>query len=83
MSRQHHYLKCICEFYQATEQGEKMFEVRKNDRNYQVGDMLYLEEITKSSGESTNREQGPFEVVYILHGGNFGIKKGYCVMQLK
>ena len=29
MSRQHHYLKCETEYYQAVEKGIKTFEVRK------------------------------------------------------
>lgn len=83
MSKQHHYLKCETEYYQAIEQKKKMFEVRKNDRDFQVGDLIYLKEVMKLTAEETGREQGPFEIIYILHGGIFGINKDYCVMQLK
>ena len=83
MSRQHHHLKCETEYYQAIERKEKMFEVRKNDRNFKIGDMIYLKETMKITAEETGREQGPFEITFIIHGGIFGIHKDYCVMQLQ
>lgn len=37
MSRKHHYLKIKPEYYRAIEKGEKSFEVRNNDRDFQNG----------------------------------------------
>ena len=45
MSRQHHYVKILPEYYIAVEKGIKTFEIRFNDRNYKVGDILHLQEI--------------------------------------
>ena len=42
--RQHHHLKCEAEYFQAVERGKKKFELRKNDRDFQVSDMVYLHE---------------------------------------
>lgn len=81
MSRQHHYLKTETEYYQAIEKGLKSFELRKNDRNYQVGDMLHLRETVK--GEHTGRAMDPKEVVYILEGGKYGLEDGFVIMQMK
>ena len=81
MSRQHHYLKCETEYYQAVERGDKTFELRKNDRNYQVGDLLHLKETV--NGVYTERQLKPKEVVYILEGGKYGLEEGYVIMQLK
>lgn len=81
MSRQHHFLKCETEHYQAWEKGIKTFEVRKNDRDYKVYDMVYLNESV--AGVETGRQLPPKEIIYILHGGKYGIEPGYCVMQLK
>ncbi len=83
MSRQYHVLKCISEYYTAIALGDKMFEVRKDDRGYEIGDWIWLVETLKITNEETGRTQGPFEITYILHGGIFGIEEGYCIMQLK
>ena len=39
-----HHLKTWPEYYSAVESGVKLFEIRKNDRHYQVGDTLILQE---------------------------------------
>jgi hypothetical protein len=55
------------------------FEVRKNDRNFRVGDTLILEEwlpnLGKYSGDSLK-----VKIEYLLQGGVFGIEKDYCVI---
>lgn len=79
--RAHHSLKTQMQYYHLTEEGKKSFEVRKNDRNFKKGDMVTLQEWF--SGDFTGRSLGPFEISYILEGGQFGIEDGYCVFQLK
>lgn len=39
-----HELKILPEYYDAVANGIKTFEIRKNDRNYKVGDTLRLRE---------------------------------------
>ncbi|HBD0694848.1 TPA: DUF3850 domain-containing protein, partial [Enterococcus faecalis] len=39
-----HTLKIETEFFKAVKERRKTFEIRKNDRNFQVGDILILEE---------------------------------------
>ena len=78
MPRQHHYLKTETEYYQAVEQGLKKFELRKNDRNFQIHDMLHLEETV--NGTYTGRKLQPMEIKYILQGGKYGLEEGYCVL---
>ncbi len=59
--------------------GEKTFEFRKNDRDYQVGDRLWLREYDPAIEDYT----GPAmwrTVTYILHGGKFGLPQGFVVM---
>ena len=78
MSRQHHYLKTESEYYQDVERGKKKFELRKNDRNFKKHDLIYLLEVV--NGIETGRSLPPVEVKYILMGGKFGLKKGYCII---
>lgn len=77
MSRQHHYIKCETEYYQLIESGEKKFDFRKNDRNYQVYDIIILKESV--NGVETGRVLEDLEILYILIGPVFGLPEGYCV----
>jgi hypothetical protein len=81
MSRQTHYLKCETEYYQAVERGDKNFELRKNDRDYNQWDRIVLKEVV--NGVETGKEMGPFEIDYILHGGRYGLQSGYCIFNIR
>ena len=39
-----HNLKTLPQYYQATIERRKLFEIRKNDRNFQTGDSVILNE---------------------------------------
>ena len=78
MSRQHHYLKTETEFFQAVERGVKKFELRLNDREFKVYDILHLEEVV--NGIKTGRKLAPLEIKYILQGGIYGLDKDYCIL---
>lgn len=80
MSRQHHELKTETEFYQAFEKGLKTFELRVNDRDFKVGDMVTLIEVV--SGVITGRRIFAKEIKYILYGGQFGLPETHCILQL-
>lgn len=78
MSRKHHELKCESKYYQLVESGEKDFELRLNDRNYQVGDMVTL--LESFDGKLSGRELEPKEIKYILKDcPEYGLKEGYCI----
>ena len=78
MSKQHHYIIILPEYYNAIDQGKKSFEVRFNDRNYQVHDILHLQEW--ADGEYTGREM-EVEVTYLLDDPNY-CKNGYVIMAI-
>lgn len=76
-----HDLKTLPKFYQDTYWKRKKFELRKNDRDFQVGDLLVLKEWDDSTQTYTGREFYA-NVTYILH--NFpGLKDGYVVLGIK
>jgi hypothetical protein len=77
-----HHLKTWPEYFKEISSGNKTFEVRKNDRDYQVGDILYLHEWLPLQQEYTGGLE-IFKISYILYGGQFGIEEGVCVMSLK
>lgn len=57
----------------------KTFEVRKNDRNFEVGDIITLREFEngKFTGKSIN-----IEIIYILNDKEY-CKEGYVVLGFK
>lgn len=77
----HHDLKTWPEYYDAIVYGDKNFEVRKDDRNFQVGDILHLHEYDPDVNDYSDRVCHR-KITYKLEGGNFGIEKGYCVLGL-
>ena len=46
-----HTLKTWPEYFSAVVLGHKRFEIRKNDRDFSVGDTLILEEYNPETGE--------------------------------
>jgi len=75
-----HDLKILPEYFEAVVSGKKRFEVRKNDRDYRVGDTLELRSFIPGQGYTGHRRR--FLVTYILHGGEFGIEPGYVVISI-
>ena len=78
MSKQHE-LKILPDYFSAIERGDKTFEVRFNDRDYQVNDILLLKE--HDHGRYTGREITA-EVTYILDNPRF-CKEGYVIMSIR
>ena len=77
-----HDLKTWPEYFKEVQAGTKTFEVRKDDRNFQVGDILELQEYDPKANWYT----GNFtlkQVCYKLSGGSFGVEKGFCVLGLR
>ena len=77
-----HDLKCWPEPFKALVADLKTFEWRKNDRDYQVGDVLHLREWDPGTKEYTGRDIR-MAVTYIMHKGDFEIHEGYCIMSIR
>lgn len=77
MAKKHHKIKCEKKYYQAIERGKKKFELRLNDRNYQVGDTVTLLEV--DGGVWTTRSLPPVEIQYVLQGGVYGLPEDMCI----
>ena len=79
MSRKHHDLKILPKHFIAIKNDKKTFEVRLNDRNYNVYDILHLNEFI--SGEYTSRKID-VEVIYLLDNPAY-CKEGFVIMGIK
>lgn len=84
--KREHVVKCWPQYFDVIASGEKTFDVRRDDRGYQRGDILVLREWdgTRSVIEDfkfTGRVERR-EITWILTGGQFGIEPGYVVLAL-
>lgn len=81
-----HDLKVWPMFYEPLAKGIKTFELRKNDRDFSVGDRLVLREWEPSTdGSSTGTYTGRAvvrRVTYVLPGGQFGLPADMVIMSL-
>lgn len=75
-----HYLKTYPEFFQAIKRGDKTFEIRLNDRDYQVDDMLALNEYDPKTETFTGEELIVW-VKYVLSDSWF-LQDGYVCMSI-
>lgn len=72
-----HELKILPEYFEAVTSGRKRFEIRKNNRDFKVGDLLYLREW---NGENFTGESYKAEVTYIT---DYEQKDGYVVLGIR
>ena len=75
-----HKLKILPEYFQAVWDNKKRFELRKDDRGYKVGDLLYLREF---DGEKYTGSALLVKVTHILRDcSEYGLADGYCIMSI-
>ncbi len=75
-----HNIKCWPEPFAALERGDKTCEVRKNDRNYRVGDVLVINEYYPDATFVTGCTLTML-VTHITTG--FGLPGGLVVMSVR
>ena len=74
-----HELKIKSQYFKDVISGVKTFEVRKNDRDFKIGDLMILKEFDK--GNYSSRIVGA-EITYILDDPEY-CKEGYVVLGFK
>jgi hypothetical protein len=76
-----HELKCHSGPFQSVYAGVKSFEIRVNDRDYQVGDSLHLKEYDPKTNSYSGRWVSK-RITYMIHGGNYGLPENLVVMAI-
>lgn len=76
-----HKLKIETQYFKQVISGEKTFEIRFNDRNYAVGDLLFLREYFLETGRFSGNVAF-VSVTSICDDIRF-VKPGYVVMSIK
>ncbi len=74
-----HELKILPEYFEAVTSGRKQFEIRKNDRDFKVGDLLTLHEHDPWKDEHTGNSY-TVKITYITDYMQRGV---YVVMGIK
>lgn len=83
-----HEIKCLDEYFEDQISGIKTFEVRRNDRNYKVGDYLAINEVTAeeiyedSVDFIATGRSALFYIGYILDNKDY-CKDGYVVLGIE
>ncbi|MCX6265887.1 MAG: DUF3850 domain-containing protein [Bacteroidetes bacterium] len=76
-----HELKTVPPYFEAVRNGDKQFEVRKNDRGFKIGDEILLREwfpnLEDYSGRTAHRK-----ITYVLQSEKYGVAPGFCVLGL-
>lgn len=87
-----HELKIEKKYFLDVLHGAKTFELRKNDRNYQVGDLIHFNVI-----KSEEKEHDPeacdvnfgedcllYKITYVLKDvPKYGLDMDYCILGIK
>ncbi len=76
-----HELKCHSGPFQSVYAGVKSFEIRVNDRDYQVGDSLHLKEYDPKTNSYSGRWVSK-RITYMIRGGNYGLPENLVVMAI-
>lgn len=76
----YHHLKTWPPFFQQIIDGEKTFELRRNDRGFKTGDYLVLEEYQPDGKIYTGRIL--VRKIGAIVEGDWGLESGVCAMSL-
>lgn len=75
-----HNLKINKEFFSPVKERIKTFEIRKNDRNFQVGDQIVLNEWDEKKIKQYTGKKVNGEIIYIT---DYEQKENYVVFSFK
>lgn len=82
MSQIEHELKLHPKYFNRILTGQKTFEIRKNDRDFQIGDRLILREYDPEEGWPSHGSYGTI-VADITYMTTAYQQEGYCVLGFK
>lgn len=77
-----HDLKTWPEPFAAVARGDKKHEIRRDDRDFKVGDYLHLREYDPETGAYTGRHLWR-KIAYKTEGGTWSIPEGICVLSIE
>jgi len=76
-----HDLKCDAEYFDKVASGDKNFELRFNDRDFQVDETITLHRFIKDSFTGSSLKK---RITYVLKDAErFGLKDGYVILSIE
>lgn len=86
-----HILKIKYEYFMDIGCGRKTFELRKNDRDYKVGDLIHFVDVNEQKNKSKPHNMlsmidydNVYVIDYILTDvPEYGLDKDYCILGIK
>lgn len=75
-----HELKITPKYFKDVVDGDKNFELRKNDRDFKVGDSLMLKEFDNGAYKGDSVQ---VVVTYILVDGEYSLDKDYVILGIE
>ena len=76
-----HSLKTWPEPFNAVWDGQKRYEIRRNDRDFNFGELLELREWDPEDGYSGRYVLA--RITYLTEGGEWGLPDDLCVMSIR
>lgn len=77
-----HNLSIGSVYYSEVEYGIKTFELRKNDRDYEVFDLIHF--VDTNGQDFKANSNNVYQIVYILRDAEkYGLDKDYCILGIK
>ena len=74
-----HKLKIKKEYYDEVVKGNKKFEIRKNDRDFQVNDLVKF-----IDADTLKEYQNLYQITYVIKDiPEYGLDKDYCIFTIK
>ena len=79
-----HVLKIKDEYLAEIYCGRKTFELRKDDRDYQVGDLIHFVDTNGDEVDTKEFNKGNlYEITYILRNvPEYGLQDGYAILSI-
>lgn len=83
--RKIHILKIKDFWWDSVKNLKKTFELRKDDRDFKVGDLIRFDIVDSDSGLFCFHSRFLFEITYKLTSDDFpdGLKDGYCILGIE
>lgn len=75
-----HELKILPRYFEAVLNKTKTWDLRKDDRGFQVGDLIRLHEF---DGEKYTGRSMVKTIAYKFNDTGYGLEEGYCILSIE